>query len=155
MTTATQTTQKGKTQLPPDMVQTPTESTAKRAKAMREAQAVTRKQIAIEMALGLLSTKIDHIGCVLMEETARDHDEAVLECLNLVELGEEKLERMKGKRYQDYEDCIADFIQIGSLVNAISTVYGERNTAIGRTIRGCLPCVDVMMTVVELQGDVA
>lgn len=155
MTTATQTTQKGKNQLPADMVRIPTESTAKRAKAMRDAQALTREQIAIQMALNLLSTRINHIGHLMMAETAKDHDDAVLECLNLVELGEGKLEEMRGKRYQDYDDCIADFIQIGSLVSAISKVYGERDTAISRSIKGCLPCVDVMMTVVELQGGAA
>ncbi len=149
MTEATTTTKKSKSKLPADMVMM--ESTAGRAKSMRDAQAkaVNRQQIAIDMAITFLGKDLSLVFSVLMEEAARHCDVVMADALNLIEMGQEKIGAMRAKHYQDYDDCVSDFAQIGSLMRSLSRVYGDRDDAITTTLKGCEPDADVMLALIE------
>lgn len=114
---------------------------------------MSREQIAIDMALGVLENALDISYSLLMDETAKQHDEGVPEALNLIEIGKGFLAQTCAKNHKRYDDCAGDVLMIGSQINAIAKAYEGGNPGVSRMLKGHTAFVDVVLTMIELEGD--
>lgn len=115
-----------------------------------EASAPSKQQIAIGLAIDMLNQNYLTMFSVLMDETSKTHDEGVLDALNLIEIGKSEIQRMKAKRYSDFDDCSADLVKIGALNRAIEAACGDRNDLVGRFASTKSSHVDTLLSLIEV-----
>jgi|GEM_PF-3724700 len=112
-----------------------------------------RQRLAMGMAVNLLDYKFDSMFSHLMGETAKRHDEGLLDALNIIEIGQAEMAKMRHTEYDGFDDFTADLVRVDALIKAVNRACGDSNEVIARYVKSALPYVGVMMTMVEVAGD--
>lgn len=115
--------------------------------------ALTRQQLAIEMALDVLQNDFDGAYRVLMKETATSHDQGILDSLSLIELALDELVRMRERRHMTLDDCMGDITRIGAISNAINRACGDQEGAVGCYARSSATYAAVLLHMIEVAED--
>lgn len=124
-----------------------------RRKILSKKPKQSRQQQAIELSLDVLAKNFSSMFSVMMAETAKRHDAGILDSLNLIEIAQDELGRMRSKGYETLDDCMADLTRIGAINNAISKACGNQDSSIGCYARNCATYVDVLIHVIEVAED--
>lgn len=136
----------------------PLSATKERAKATAAARAIKqthklRQRLAIELSIDVLRRNFDSMYSVMMSETAKRHDDGILDSLNLIELGLDELCRVRERQHTTLDDCMGDLTRIGAVCNAINRACGQEDGSIGLYARKSATYVDVLMSVIEVAED--
>jgi hypothetical protein len=141
--------------MPPDAAESAKQATKDRLKRkiLSKKPKQSRQQQAIELSLDVLAKNFSSMYSVMMAETAKRHDDGILDSLNLIEIAQDELGRMRSKGYGTLDDCMADLARIGAINNAINKACGNQDGSVGRHARSCSTYVDVLMHVIEVAED--
>lgn len=112
----------------------------------------TLMQIAMSMVLELLDTQLRDTFRALMGETRfSDSPEHVPEAMNLIEIGQGEIGRMRGKVYDDYDDFAAELVQVETLLRATILMYGSHDTIGGWHIKQIASGMPALFALVRQQ----
>src|SRR5690554_2742450 len=117
---------------------------------MRKHVIQSRLQIAVDLALDTLDHNFEILFSMGMADAAKRSDNGVLDALNLIEVVHVKIGVMRGNHYAEYDDCVADFAHIGSLIRAIALSIGQRDDALGTAAQRSTYYVDVLLHQIEV-----
>jgi hypothetical protein len=112
----------------------------------------SRMRTAMSMVLELLDAQLCDTFRALMEETKlSDSPEHVPEAMNLVEIGQGELGRMRGKVYDDYDEFASELVQVRTLLQATVLMYGPHDTVGGWHIKQMALGMPALFALVEQQ----
>lgn len=114
---------------------------------------VSRFHIAVELAAEALQGTLSNMRIFALQAIDKKHDHDVYEAINLMEVAIDQAILMGKKVYEDYDDTIGGFSRIGSLLNAINRLCGERQDAIGRCAQSAATYADAFLRLVETAYD--